>query len=404
MDMGSCRMAIYACHEEVAPLKVAVLSESMEGEKRVALIPEVVKNLTERKYEVVVQSEAGLKAGFPDDSYRAAGANIASTAAEAIESADVILKVQGPSDQDVATNLDTLHANQILIAFLFPSSNLKTTSNLAQKGVVSFAMELIPRITRAQSMDALSSMSTIAGYKAALAAADSLPKFFPMFMTAAGTLPPARVLVIGAGVAGLQAIATCKRLGAIVEAFDVRPAVKEQVESLGAKFVAMNVVTDDAEDASGYAKEVTGDTHVKELELIASRMAKNDVIITTALIPGKPAPVLITRDMVGKMARGSVIVDLAAPAGGNCEATVPGQTVVVDGVKILGPLSLLSDMASDASRMYSKNIAEFLFNLSPEGALNLDLEDQIIRNTLVTHEGKVFHEPTRLILEKGGVA
>lgn len=385
-------------------MKVAVLSESMEGEKRVALIPEVVKNLTERKYEVVVQSEAGLKAGFPDDSYRAAGANIASTAAEAIESADVILKVQGPSDQDVATNLDTLRANQILIAFLFPSSNLKTTSNLAQKGVVSFAMELIPRITRAQSMDALSSMSTIAGYKAALAAADALPKFFPMFMTAAGTLPPARVLIIGAGVAGLQAIATCKRLGAIVEAFDVRPAVKEQVESLGAKFVAMNVVSDDAEDASGYAKEVTGDTHVKELELIATRMAKNDVIITTALIPGKPAPVLITRDMVGKMARGSVIVDLAAPAGGNCEATVPGQTVVVDGVKILGPLSLLSDMASDASRMYSKNIAEFLFNLSPEGALNLDLEDQIIRNTLVTHEGKVYHEPTRLILEKGGVA
>lgn len=385
-------------------MKVAVLSESMEGEKRVALIPEVVKNLTERKYEVVVQSEAGLKAGFPDDSYRAAGANIASTAAEAIESADVILKVQGPSDQDVATNLDTLRANQILIAFLFPSSNLKTTSNLAQKGVVSFAMELIPRITRAQSMDALSSMSTIAGYKAALAAADALPKFFPMFMTAAGTLPPARVLVIGAGVAGLQAIATCKRLGAIVEAFDVRPAVKEQVESLGAKFVAMNVVSDDAEDASGYAKEVTGDTHVKELELIATRMAKNDVIITTALIPGKPAPVLITREMVGKMARGSVIVDLAAPAGGNCEATVPGQTVVVDGVKILGPLSLLSDMASDASRMYSKNIAEFLFNLSPEGTLNLDLEDQIIRNTLVTHEGKVFHEPTRLILEKGGVA
>lgn len=385
-------------------MKVAVLSESMEGEKRVALIPEVVKNLTERKYEVVVQSEAGLKAGFPDDSYRAAGANIASTAAEAIESADVILKVQGPSDQDVATNLDTLRANQILIAFLFPSSNLKTTSNLAQKGVVSFAMELIPRITRAQSMDALSSMSTIAGYKAALAAADALPKFFPMFMTAAGTLPPARVLVIGAGVAGLQAIATCKRLGAIVEAFDVRPAVKEQVESLGAKFVAMNVVSDDAEDASGYAKEVTGDTHVKELELIATRMAKNDVIITTALIPGKPAPVLITREMVGKMARGSVIVDLAAPAGGNCEATVPGQTVIVDGVKILGPLSLLSDMAADASRMYSKNIAEFLFNLSPEGALNLDLEDQIIRNTLVTHEGKVYHEPTRLILEKGGVA
>jgi NAD(P) transhydrogenase subunit alpha len=251
-------------------------------------------------------------------------------------------------------------------------------------------------------MDALSSMSTIAGYRGALLAAEHLPKFFPMFMTAAGTLPPARVLIIGAGVAGLQAIATCKRLGAIVEAFDVRPAVKEQVESLGAKFVDMPLSADDAEDASGYAKEVSGDTHQKELEVIAKRMAKCDVVITTALIPGRAAPVLITREMVGVMPRGSVIVDLAATNGGNCEATQPGKTVVVDGVTIVGSTTLLSDMASDASRMLSRNILEFLLNLAPEGIVKLDLEDPIIHGTLVTHEGKVVHEPTRLLLEKNG--
>lgn len=248
-------------------------------------------------------------------------------------------------------------------------------------------------------MDALSAMSTIAGYKGALLAADSLPKFFPMLMTAAGTLPPAKVLVIGAGVAGLQAIATSKRLGAIVEAFDVRPAVKEQVESLGARFVAMQIVSDEAQDASGYAKEVSADTHTKELELIGSRMSKNDVVITTALIPGRPAPILITREMVKKMPRGSVIVDLAAPNGGNCEATVPGKTIEFEGVKVIGPTTLLSDMAADASRMYGKNISEFLFNLAPEGTLNINLEDQIIRETLVTYQNKVQHDPTRMLME-----
>ncbi len=382
-------------------MKVAVISESTEGEKRVALIPEVVKQLTDRKHEVVVESGAGVRAGFPDSSYEAAGAVIAGSVDSAAKGATIILRVLGPTDVAIDSLVDSLQGGQILVGFLFPGSNPRTTAQLAQAGVSAFAMELIPRITRAQSMDALSSMSTIAGYKAALLAANSLPKFFPMLMTAAGTLPPARVLVIGAGVAGLQAIATCRRLGAIVEAFDVRPAVKEQVESLGAKFVAMNVVSDDAEDASGYAKEVSADTHIRELDVIASRLPKNDIVITTALIPGRPAPILITRDMVGKMAPGSVIVDLAAPTGGNCEATVPGQTVEVSGVKVCGPINLLSEMAADASRMYSKNIAEFLFNLAPEGELNLNLEDPIIRNTLVTHEGKVFHEPTRIMLEKG---
>jgi len=243
-------------------------------------------------------------------------------------------------------------------------------------------------------------MSTIAGYKGALLAANQLSKFFPMFMTAAGTLNAARVLVIGAGVAGLQAIATSKRLGAIVEAFDVRPAVKEQVESLGAKFVEMNLNLDDTEDAGGYAKEISGTTHNKELELIGSRLPKNDVVITTALIPGKRAPILITKEMAKLMHPGSVIVDLAAVNGGNCELTEPGRNVVVDNVTICGPTHLLSEMAFDASRMYSKNCCEFLMNLAPEGTIKLDLEDQIIRDTLVTHEGKIAHEPTRIKLDR----
>jgi len=339
-------------------MKVGVVRESTPGERRVALVPEVVKKLAESGFEIVVQAGAGTQAGFPDVAFSEAGAHLLGTEQEVLGTADLVAKVNGPSDKDVA-EAATFRPGQTLIAFLSPSSNLRCVAALAERQVTVFAMELIPRITRAQSMDALSSMSTIAGYKGALLAADSLPKFFPMLMTAAGTLPPAKVLVIGAGVAGLQAgvaglqaIATSRRLGAIVEAFDVRPAVKEQVESLGARFVQMQLKVDDAEDASGYAKEVSADTHVKELELIASRLPKNDVVITTALIPGRPAPVLITREMVKKMPYGSVIVDLAAPNGGNCEATIPGQSVEVDGVKILGPTSLLSDMATDASRRY----------------------------------------------------
>lgn len=383
-------------------MKVAVLAESAVGERRVALVPEVAGALGTKGFEILVQTGAGHPAGSTDEEYAAAGAKMVS-ASEAVAQADLILRVVLDSNS-VPAEFGQLRAGQSLISFLNPAGNLDLVQRLAGQGVNAFALELIPRITRAQSMDALSSMSTIAGYKAALLAANHLPKFFPMLMTAAGTLPPARAFIIGAGVAGLQAIATCKRLGAIVEAFDVRPAVKEQVESLGARFVELKVSLDDAEDASGYAKEVSADTHVQELELIATRMAKNDVVITTALIPGKRAPILITRDMVGRMPRGSVIVDLAAPAGGNCEATVPGETVVEQGVTIIGATSLLSDMASDASRMLSKNIYEFIMNLAPEGELKLDLEDQIIRDTLVTHEGKVFHEPTRLAIERGGAA
>ena len=345
-------------------MKIGVPKESASHEKRVALTPDGAKALVSKGFEVLVQNGAGLEAGFDDESYVAAGASLVSNA---YEKSDLVVGVNGPSDAQAKNEAALIREGGAILTFLFPASNLKTVTLMLERKVTSFAMELIPRITRAQSMDALSSMSTIAGYKGALLAAHEAPKFFPMLMTAAGTLAPAKVFVIGAGVAGLQAIATCKRLGAIVEAFDVRPAVKEQVESLGARFAQMPTAMDDAEDASGYAKEVSGDTHVKELEFIASRLPKYDVVITTALIPGRPAPTLITNEMVSHMHRGSIIVDLAAINGGNCEATVPGEKVVVNGVTILGPTNLLSDMATDASRMYSKNITEFLLNLAPEG-------------------------------------
>jgi NAD(P) transhydrogenase subunit alpha len=288
------------------------------------------------------------------------------------------------------------------VSFLYPTANPAIIDALRSKRITSFAIDLMPRISRAQSMDALSSMSTIAGYRAALLAASHLPKFFPMLMTAAGTLPPARVFVIGAGVAGLQAIATCRRLGAIVEAFDVRPAVKEQIESVGGKFVGMALLSEEAEDVGGYAKEVSGDTHSRELELIASRLPNVDCVITTALIPGKRAPVLITEKMVKHMRPGSVIVDLAAPAGGNCECTIPGEVSECNGVTVVGRTDLLATMAPDASRMYSKNVTAFLNVILKEGALNIDLEDEIVKGTLVTHEGKVVHDVTRLALERGG--
>ena len=382
-------------------MKVGVPSETAEGEKRVALTPDGMKSLKDKEFGVAVQAGAGAASGFSDEAYRDAGAAIVPDAGTIYAQADIVLKVNGP---EASSPVSGLKEGSTLISFLFPSSNLDVVGQLCSKKISSFAMELIPRITRAQSMDALSSMSTIAGYRGALLAATNLPKFFPMLMTAAGTLPPARAFVIGAGVAGLQAIATCKRLGAIVEAFDVRPAVKEQVESLGARFVEMEHKMDDAEDASGYAKEVSGDTHLAELELIGKRLARADIVITTALIPGRPAPILITREMAKKMAPGSVIVDLAAPAGGNCEATVPGQTTVFEGVTIVGSTTLLSDMAADASRMYSKNITEFLLNMVKEGALTFDMEDPIIRDTLVTHQGEIHHDPTRMAMEKGGAS
>ena len=383
---------------------VGVLCETVEGEKRVALIPESAKLLVGKGFEVLIEKSAGEGAGFSDELYSLAGAKIVKDAQEVCGQASIILKVLGPTDGHKHSEVAHLKSGTSIISFLFPATNLDSVKALADKGVTTFAMDLIPRITRAQSMDALSSMSTIAGYRGALLAATHLPKFLPMFMTAAGTLPPAKAFVIGAGVAGLQAIATCKRLGAIVFAFDVRPAVKEQVESLGARFVDMPHAIEDLEDKGGYAKEVSGDTHAKELEVISKQVAKCDIVITTALIPGRPAPVLITKEMVKLMAPGSVIVDLAATNGGNCEETKPGHICVAHGVTIIGTTSMLSDMAADASKMYSRNITQFLLNLAPEGTLKLDLEDEIIRDTIVTHEGKVTHSPTQLLMQKGGAS
>lgn len=385
-------------------MKVGVPRETASGERRVALTPDGVRTLRSIGFAVLVERGAGSKAFFSDSEYADAGAELLDSHGEILSSSDLLLRVMGPSDGSDRSEVVSLRSGSALLGFLSPLSNPQTTHQLAQQGVSSFAIDLMPRISRAQSMDALSSMSTIAGYKAVLLAADALPKFFPMLTTAAGTIRPARVFVIGAGVAGLQAIATARRLGAVVEAFDVRPAVKEQVESLGARFVGMQLLTEEAEDASGYAKEVGTDTLTREMDLIASRLSKTDVVITTALIPGKPAPTLITRDMLKQLAPGAVVMDLAAISGGNCEATVPGKTVSESGVTVIGRTDLLSEMSSDASRMYSKNVTEFVKYLSKDGQITINLEDEIIRETLITHDGRIIHDPIRLAIESRGKA
>ena len=375
-------------------MHIAVTKETAPEEKRVALTPDGVKDLVSAKNSVQIESGAGAASFFRDSAYEQDGASLNVDLSEV----DLLLKVMQPTVAEIAK----LKAGSTTVSFLNPTANPAVIEALRAGKVTSFAMDLMPRISRAQSMDALSSMSTIAGYRAALLCAGHLPKFFPMLMTAAGTLPPARAFIIGAGVAGLQAIATCRRLGAIVEAFDVRPAVKEQIESLGGKFVGMSLLSEEAEDVGGYAKEVSGDTHSRELELIASRLPNVDCVITTALIPGRVAPILITDDMVKRMRPGSVIVDLAAPAGGNCECTVPGQIVVAHDVTVIGRTDLLASMAPDASKMYSKNLTSFLGVILKDGALNLDMEDEIVKGTLVTHDGKIVHDVIRLALERGG--
>lgn len=377
-------------------MQIAVAKESAPDEKRVALTPDGVKELISAKNSVRIEPDAGAASFMSDSAYEAAGGAVDPQMGDV----DLLLKVLEPTESEIAQ----LRPGSITVSFLNPTSRPAVIEALRSRNITAFAMDLMPRISRAQSMDALSSMSTIAGYRAALLCASYLPKFFPMLMTAAGTLPPARMFVIGAGVAGLQAIATSRRLGAIVEAFDVRPAVKEQIESLGGKFVGMSLLSEEAEDVGGYAKEVSGDTHSRELELIASRLPNVDCVITTALIPGKKAPILITEEMVKKMRPGSVIVDLAAPAGGNCECTVAGQIVTAHNVTVVGRTDLLASMASDASKMYSKNLTSFLGVILKDGALNLDMEDEIVRGTLVTHEGKIVHDVVRLALERGGGA
>jgi NAD(P) transhydrogenase subunit alpha len=365
-------------------MKVGIPRETGVGERRVALVPDSAKRLVEAGVEVLAEHDAGAEAGFLDPDFEAAGVTIIP---DVYVDADVICKVQRPSDEEIGR----LKEGQTLIAFLQPLTSPELMQALAAKRVTAFSMDSIPRITRAQPMDALSSQSTVSGYKAVLLAASRLGKFFPMLTTAAGTIAPARVLVLGAGVAGLQAIATARRLGAVVSAFDVRPVVKEQVESLGATFLELDV--EGAEGVGGYAVALAEDQHEREQELIARHVAESDAVITTALIPGRPAPVLVTADAVRAMRPGSVVVDIAAEAGGNTELTEPGATVVKGGVTIVGETNLPATMPFHASQMYSRNVFTLLDHLIENGVLALDFEDEITRETCVTHEGRVLKEP-----------
>jgi len=375
---------------------IGVPREIASGERRVALVPEVVSQLTKGGHRVVVERGAGLKAGFTDEAYHAAGCDLADSAGEIYSSARMILKVQRPAREEAGeAELDQMKEGSVLIGLLQPSGDPALFQQLAERRMIACSMELVPRTTRAQMMDALSSQSTVAGYKAVLLAANALQKFFPMLMTAAGTVRPARVLVIGAGVAGLQAIATARRIGAVVEAFDTRPVVKEQVQSLGATFVELDLHGEEAQDAGGYARELSKDHIRREKELIHKRALQADVIITTALVPGKPAPMLVDAETVAEMRPGSVIVDLAGEQGGNCELTVPGETVVRHDVTIIAPLHISSDLAFHASQMYSKNVAALVTLLAPKGELNLNFDDDIISAVCVTADGGIRHAPTR---------
>jgi NAD(P) transhydrogenase subunit alpha len=375
---------------------IGVPREIAGGERRVALVPEVVAQLTRAGHRVMVERDAGLRAGFTDDAYRTAGCDLADRPADIYSAGQMILKVQRPTSEPAGdSELGMLKPGTVLIGLLQPSGDPALFRQLAEREIVACSMELVPRTTRAQMMDALSSQSTVAGYKAVLLAANALQKFFPMLMTAAGTVRPARVLVIGAGVAGLQAIATARRIGAVVEAFDTRPVVKEQVQSLGATFVELGVHLEDAQDAGGYARELS-EGHIKrEQELIHKHATQSDVIITTALVPGRRAPMLVSAETVRAMRPGSVIVDLAGEQGGNCELTVPGETVVRNDVTIIAPLHISSDLAYHASQMYAKNVAALATLLAPKGEINLNFSDDIIDAVVVTANGQVRHQPTR---------
>ncbi len=377
-----------------------VPKETFPGETRVAQIPAGLTSLTKVGIEVLVEAGAGEAAGFPDAAYEEKGARIASSREEVFQKSDILLQVRagGANPDSGLDDLKRMRAGQALIGFLEPYSAPDIVRELNERKVTSFAMELVPRITRAQSMDALSSMATVAGYQAVLMAAGTLPKMFPMMMTAAGTIVPAKVFVVGAGVAGLQAIATARRLGAVVSGYDVRPVVKEQVESLGAKFVEMDLETGDSEGGGGYAKEMGEEFYKKQREMMIRVLSESDVVITTAAVPGKKAPTLITWEMVQAMPPGSVIVDLAAERGGNCEITKPGETVHEKGVTILGPVNLPATIPHHASQMYAKNVSNLLLLLAKEGALNLNMEDEVVRETLFTRDGEVANARVREIL------
>ena len=374
-------------------MKAGVLKESFPGERRVALIPINIPILKKYGLDVVIESGAGAEAGFPDSAYLEKGAEILKDRAKVFSSADILLQVRGfgANPDKGKSDLKQHRSNQVVIGFQEPLTAKKEMKGYADQKVTSFAMELVPRITRAQSMDALSSMASLAGYKAVLLAAEHLPKIFPMMMTAAGTIVAARVFIVGVGVAGLQAIATAKRLGAVVHAYDIRPAVKEQVQSLGGKFVEMDLGADNAETKGGYAKAMDEEFYRKQREMMTKVVAESDVVITTAAVPGKKAPILVTEDMVKAMQPKSVVVDLAAERGGNCEVTEPGIIIEKHGVTIIGTTNIPSSLAYNASQTYSRNMTNFLGLMVKDGALNINLEDEILAESIVTRDGKVVN-------------
>jgi NAD(P) transhydrogenase subunit alpha len=382
-------------------LKVFVPRERRAGETRVAATPDTVKKLVKENIEVLVETHAGAAASFLDSAYEAAGAKLISDAKEAWATADIVLKVTEAADNPELGKheADALKSGAILVGLMSPHRNVDMVRRLVANKVSTLAMELVPRITRAQSMDVLSSQANIAGYKAVLLAAANLPKYFPLLMTAAGTIQPARVVIMGAGVAGLSAIATARRLGAVVEVSDIRPAVKEQVKSLGAKFIDLPDL-ESGEGQGGYAKEMSPEFIAKQQAVLKARIAQADVVITTALIPGRPAPRLVTADMVEAMKPGSVIVDLAVEQGGNCELSEPNKTVIKHGVKIIGEANLAASLPYDASILFSRNVLALLLLIAKGGELKLDVNDEVIKGTLLTHDGAIWHAPTKDALAK----
>ena len=374
---------------------VGVPTETWPGERRVALVPSAVPSLRKSGFEVIVEAGAGTDAGFPDAAFADKGARIAASRGDVFQAADTLLQVRADNGQPAGAR-----RGQVIIGFFDPLSTPQRIEEIASAGVAAFSMELVPRITRAQSMDALSSMATIAGYKAVLLAANYLPRLFPMLMTAAGTIAPAKVFVIGAGVAGLQAIATARRLGGVVSAYDVRGAVREQVESVGARFVELALEAATSEDEGGYARAQEESFYRRQRELMARVVAENDVVITTAAVPGKKAPVLVTEDMVTQMAPGSVIVDLGIERGGNCELTEPDRVVHKHGVTIIGPTNLPASVPYHASQMYAKNISTFLLHIAKSGRVDLDGNDEIVQETLLSRDGHIVNPRVLELLER----
>jgi H+-translocating NAD(P) transhydrogenase subunit alpha len=391
------RFAFYDARSGGVFVIVGVPKENFPGERRVALVPAVLPNLAKAKLEVVIEAGAGVEAGYPDAAFAEKSAKILPSRADVFKAADIVVQVlaHGANDRTGKADLPLLRRGQTLVGFLRPLGDAQSVKDIAATCADSFSVELMPRITRAQSMDALSSMATISGYKAVLIAAGLLPRFFPMLTTAAGTITPARVFVIGVGVAGLQAISTARRLGAVASAYDVRPIAKEQVQSLGGRFVELPIEAKDAQDAGGYARAQDETFYARQRELLGKVVAESDVVITTAVIPGRKSPVLVTRDMVAHMAPGSVVVDLAAERGGNCEATRAGEKITENGVSVVGWINLAGTVPYHASQMYSRNLTNFLLHLCKEGKLQLDLNDEITRSTLVTQGGEIVNKQVR---------